>query len=272
VMRAAGIETMLLLLPFLLAGAALAVAGSLVQGGFVLKPLELKFSQLNPLEGLKRIFSTQGLVELLKNLVKLSVGGYVVYVVIRKEIAGLPSLLLLEQAEIVRLSGAMALKAILTGFSFFFIISALDYFIARWRHEQSLKMTKTEVKDEYKETEGNPHVKSRIRSLMRDMARRRMMRDVPKATVVITNPVHLAVALQYDQEKMSAPKIVAKGAGLLSGKIKEIARRNGIPIIEDKPLARSLFKVDLGAYVPEELYRAVARILAQIFSRTGRAV
>jgi flagellar biosynthetic protein FlhB len=107
---------------------------------------------------------------------------------------------------------------------------------------------------------------------MREMARRRMMRDVPKATVVITNPVHLAVALRYDGNTMSAPKIVAKGADLVSGKIKEIARRHGIPIIEDKPLARSLYKVDIGAFVPEELYRAVARILAQIFSRHKGAV
>jgi flagellar biosynthetic protein FlhB len=270
--RAAGIETLALLLPFFLAAAAMAITASLAQGGLVVKPFELKFSQLNPMEGLKRIFSKQGLVELLKNLVKLSVGGYIVYVVIRKEIAGLPSLLQLDRAEMVRVSGAMALKAILTGFSFFFVIAALDYLVARWRHEESIKMTKTEVKDEYKETEGNPLVKSRIRSLMRDMARRRMMRDVPKATVVITNPVHLAVALRYDGKKMSAPKIVAKGAGLLSEKIKEIARRHGVPIVEDKPLARSLYKVDLGAYVPEELYRAVARILAQVFTRVRGAV
>jgi len=271
-MRAAGAEAMILMLPFLLAAAGLAVVGSVVQGGVVFKPLELKFSSLNPLEGLKRIFSSRGLVELLKNLVKLSVGGCVVYYVIRKEIAALPSLLPLGMGELVRVSGSLFLKAILTGFSFFFVIAAMDYIIARWRHEQSIKMTKSEVKDEYKETEGNPQVKSRIRGLMREMARRRMMRDVPKATVVITNPVHLAVALRYDGNTMSAPKIVAKGADLVSGKIKEIARRHGIPIVEDKPLARSLYKVDIGAFVPEELYRAVARILAQIFSRHRGAV
>jgi len=272
VMRAAGAETLALLLPFLLAGAVLAVLGSVAQGGVVFKPFELKFSQLNPLEGLKRIFSTQGLVELGKNLIKFCVGAYVVYYVIRKEIDALPTLLQLDLGGIVHLSGKVFVKAILTGFAFFFAISGLDYLIARWRHEQSLMMTKAEVKDEYKELEGSPLVKSRIRSLMRDMVRRRMMRDVPKATVVITNPTHLAVALQYDGKSMSAPKIVAKGAELLAEKIKEIARRHGVPIIEDKPLARSLYKVDLGAYVPEELYRAVARILAQIFSRTRSAL
>jgi flagellar biosynthetic protein FlhB len=271
VMRSAGAEALALLLPFLLAGAALAIAGSVVQGGVVTKPLEVKFSQLNPLQGLKRIFSMQGLVELGKNLLKFCVGAYVVYIVIRKEVALLPSLLQLEFGEIVQVAGGMVMKAVLTGFAFIFVIAVLDYNIQRWRHEQSLKMTKSEVKDEYKELEGSPLVKSRIRGLMRDMARRRMMREVPKATVVITNPTHLAVALQYDGKSMSAPKIVAKGSELLAGKIKEIARHHGVPIIEDKPLARSLYKVDLGAYVPEALYRAVARILAQIFARTGGA-
>lgn len=270
--RAAGVETIFVLLPFLLAAAALAIIGSVAQGGVVMKPFELKFSQLNPLEGLKRIFSVKGLVELGKNLLKLSVGGYVMYIAVRNEIAVLPSLLQFEFGEAVRVGGGLVVKAILTGFSFFFVISVLDYFIQRWQHEQSLMMTKTEVKDEYKEIEGNPQVKARLRTLMRDLARKRMMRDVPKATVVITNPTHLAVALKYDGKSMDAPKIVAKGADLVAEKIREIARRNGVPIIEDKPLARSLYKLDLGATVPEELYRAVARILAQIFSRHRSAV
>ena len=265
--RAAGTETMILLAPFLLAAAALAVAASVAQGGLVVKPLKLRFSKINPIEGAKRIFSVSGLVELLKTLLKLAVGAYIVYVVIRKEIALLPSLLQLDAPELARVAGTLVRKALLTGFAFLFAIAALDYLVVRWRHERSLRMTKTEVKDEFKEIEGNPQVKSRIRSLMREAARKRMMREVPKATVVITNPVHLAVALRYDVATMSAPKIVAKGAGLLSERIKEIARRHGIPIIEDKPLARSLYKVDIGSFVPEALYRAVARILAQILYR-----
>ncbi len=270
--RAAGVEALFLLLPFLLAAAALAVIGSVAQGGVVLKPFELKFSQLNPLEGLGRIFSAKGLVELGKNLLKLGVGGYVTYVAIRNEIALLPYLLQFEFGEAVRIAGGLVLKALLTGFAFFFVISVLDYFIQRWQHEKNLMMTKTEVKDEYKEIEGNPQVKARLRSLMRDLARKRMMRDVPKATVVITNPTHLAVALKYDGKSMDAPQIVAKGADYVAEKIREIARRNGVPIMEDKALARSLYKLDLGAFVPQELYRAVARILAQIFSRHRSAV
>jgi flagellar biosynthetic protein FlhB len=265
--RSAGVETIVILLPFLLAAAALAIITSLAQGGLVLKPFTLRFSQLNPLEGLKRIFSTQGLVELGKNLLKLCAGGYVAWIAVRKELAVLPSLLHLELPEVVRISGDLIVRALLTGFSFFLVIAALDYFIQRWRHEQSLMMTKTEVKDDHKDVEGNPQVKGRIRSLMRELARQRMMRDVPKATVVITNPTHLAVALRYDAKAMDAPQVIAKGADFMAEKIREIARKHGIPIIEDKPLARSLYKADIGAHVPEELYRAVARILATIFSR-----
>lgn len=266
-MRTAGMETVLLLLPFLTAAAGLAIVANLVQGGIVIKPFQLQPSRINPFEGAKRIFSATGIVELLKNLVKLAAGGYVAYVVLRKEIFLLPSLLQLEVTEIVHVSFSLLFKALLTGFGFFFVIAVLDHFVERWRFEKSLRMTKTEVRDEYKETEGNPQVRSRIRSLMKEMARKRMMKDVPKATVVITNPVHLAVALRYDDKSMSAPRIIAKGADRLSEKIKEIARHHGIPIVEDKPLARSLYKIDVGAYVPEELYRAVARILAQVFSR-----
>jgi flagellar biosynthetic protein FlhB len=272
VMRTAGMETMYLLLPFLLVAAGLAIAANLVQGGMIIKPFELQPSRINPFEGAKKIFSATGIVELSKNLVKLGVGGYVAYVVLRKEIFLLPSLLQLEVSEIVRVSFSLLFKALLTGFGFFFVIAVLDHFVERWRFEKSLRMTKTEVKDEYKEVEGNPLVKSRIRSLMKEMARKRMMKDVPKATVVITNPVHLAIALRYDDKSMSAPRIVAKGADMLSEKIKEIARHHGIPIVEDKPLARSLYKIDVGAYVPEELYRAVASILAQVFSRFKRGM
>lgn len=270
--RAAGFETLAVLLPFLLSAAALAIVGSVAQGGVVMKPFELRFSQLNPLEGLGRIFSTKGLADLGKNLLKLGAGGYVTYIAIRNEIAMLPSLLQFEFGEAVRIAGGLVLKAILTGFAFFLVISVLDYFIQRWQHEKNLMMTKTEVKDEYKEMEGNPQVKARLRSLMRDLARKRMMREVPKATVVITNPTHLAVALKYDGKSMDAPQIVAKGADYVAEKIREFARKSGVPIVEDKPLARSLYKLDLGASVPQELYRAVARILAQIFSRHRSAV
>ena len=267
VMRSAGLEAIIALLPFLLTAAAFAILASLAQGGLVFKPFELRFSQLNPMQGLGRIFSMRGLTELGKNLLKVFAGGYVAWLTIRKELTVLPSILYLEPSEVFMVAGGLVLKALLTGFFFFLVIAVMDYFIQWRQHEQSLMMTKTEVKEEMKDSEGNPQVKARIRSLMRELARRRMMQELPKADVVITNPTHIAVALRYDSKTMDAPRIVAKGAGFMAEKIREVARKHGIPIVEDKPLARSLHKVDLGASVPEELYRAVARILAMILSR-----
>ncbi|MCL1925772.1 MAG: flagellar biosynthesis protein FlhB [Syntrophorhabdaceae bacterium] len=267
VLRSAGVEIIVTVLPFLLSAAALAIVASLAQGGLVMKPLTPQLSKLNPMEGLKRIFSTRGLTELGKNLLKVIAGGYVTWITIRKELKILPFLPQFDLSEVVRISGGLVIKAFLTGFAFFFVIAILDYFLQWWQHEKSLMMTKKEVKDDHKDSEGNPQIKGKIRSLMREMVRRRMMQELPKATVVITNPTHFAVALRYDSKDMDAPQIVAKGMDFLAEKIRDVARKHGIPIIEDKPLARSLYKVDLGASVPEELYRAVARILAMIMSR-----
>jgi flagellar biosynthetic protein FlhB len=137
--------------------------------------------------------------------------------------------------------------------------------------ERSIRMTKEEIRQEFKESEGDPLIKSRVRSLQKEMARRRMMQELPKATVVITNPTHLAVALRYTRDEMSAPKVIAKGAGFIAERIKEVAREHGIPLVEDKPLARALSKLKVGSFIPEELYRAVARILAYIYTLKGAA-
>jgi flagellar biosynthetic protein FlhB len=147
----------------------------------------------------------------------------------------------------------------------------VDYILQRWQFERSIKMSTEEIKEEAKESEGNPMIKSRIKGIQREMARRRMMQDIPKATVVITNPTHLAVALQYDGKTMAAPKVIAKGADVIAGRIREVARQHSIPIVEDKPLARLLFKLELDTVIPEELYRAVARILAYIQKMRGVA-
>lgn len=269
-MRMATGEAFFVLLPFFAAGAALAIAASVAQGGMVLKPFELQFSRLNPVEGIKRLFSINNLAETGKNLLKVAVGGLVVWRAVRGEIEDLPSLMAMDFPTMMKTAGGMVMTAVIYGFSCFFVLGICDFFLERWRFEKSIRMSKEEVKDEFKETEGNPQVKGRIRGIMRDLARRRMMAEVPKATVVVTNPVHLAVALRYDADGMHAPRIVAKGAGAVSEKIREIARRNGVPIVEDKPLARTLFKIDIGSFVPEDLYRAVAKILAQILFRAGR--
>jgi flagellar biosynthetic protein FlhB len=148
----------------------------------------------------------------------------------------------------------------------------LDFFYQRFEHDRTLRMTKEEVREESKELEGDPHTKGRIRGIQRKIAYRRMMADVPKADVVLTNPTHLAVALKYDSGKMSAPRVVAKGAGLIAARIKEIAKENGIPVVEDKPLARALYKsVEVGDEIPEKLFQAVAQVLAYIYRlRTTR--
>jgi flagellar biosynthetic protein FlhB len=171
----------------------------------------------------------------------------------------------MEMIELTRAIGYLILRAFLYGFFFYLILAVLDYFLQKRKFEQSIRMSQQEVKEEAKEIEGNPLIKSRIKSLQREMARRRMMAEVPKASVIITNPEHLAIALRYKEKEMSAPKVVAKGADLVAQKIKELARKHGVPIIEDKPLARVLFKLELNTFIPPELYKAVAKIIAHIY-------
>ncbi len=271
VLRTALIETFFILLPFFGASFFLAVGVNVLQGGFVLKPFEITFNKINPLEGIKRIFSKSGLVEFLKSLLKFLIGGYLLYFVIKKDLFAFPFLMRMGLHELVIASAHFIMKAILYGFICFFAVSAIGYLLERWRFEQSIKMSREELKEEYKESEGHPLLKSRIKNIQKEMARKRMMQEVPKATVVITNPVHLAVALRYEDKKMSAPQVVAKGSGFVAEKIKETARKHGIPLVEDKPLARMLSKLELNAYIPQELYKAVAKILAYIYKLKGSA-
>jgi len=271
VMRSASVDAMLILAPFLGISLVFAVAANLSQGGIVLKPMKFRFDSLNPLQGLKRIFSVNGLTETMKSLLKFAIGIYLVYWVVKKDLPLLPGLMEMGFMPLVKTAAMMIIKAAAYGFLWFFVLSAGDYFLQRWQLERSLRMSKEELKEEYKESEGNPMIKSRIKSIQREMARRRMMQEVPKATVVITNPTHYAVALKYEDGSMSAPVVVAKGMDAVAQKIKEIARKNSVPIVEDKPLARLLFKLDLNAQIPQELYKAVARILAHIFRLRGRS-
>jgi flagellar biosynthetic protein FlhB len=256
---------LIIVIPFFAASSALAICASLIQGGFSIKPFQMEFNKINPLEGIKRIFSKNGLFEFMKSLLKFLLGVYFIYYVIKQVLNDLPLLMTKDINTLANESGHIIMKALIYGLLFLFIISLFSYLIERWRFEQSLKMTPDEVKEELKETEGDPLVKSRIKSIQREMARKRMMQEVPKATVVITNPVHIAVALKYDEKKMSAPKVIAKGKGFIAEKIKDIAKRRGIPIVEDKPLAKALNKIEINDYIPEELYRAIAKILAYIY-------
>jgi flagellar biosynthetic protein FlhB len=247
---------------------------NVLQTGFLLtlKPLEPKLEKINPLAGFKRLFGMRALVETAKNILKIAIIGIIAYVTVKGEFE---RMLMLGQVSV----GAMWLFLLETAFTIIMrivmallIIAILDYAYQRYEHEKKLKMTHQEVKEERKQMEGDPQVKGRIRSLQREMARRRMMQEVPKATVVVTNPTYIAIALQYEPEHMDAPLVLAKGKRTIAEKIKAIARENRIPVVEDKPLARAMYdKVEPGDAIPYEFFTAVAEILAYVFRLKNRS-
>jgi len=262
----------LIVSPVMLATLILGVAASVFQVGFTIstKPLSPKFSKLNPIQGIGKLFSFRSSVDVIKALGKILVLGGLAYSLIKGEAQILPLLIQMDVMDIWAFIGRVSLRICLYTFLAMAAIGGLDYLFQWWQHQKDQRMTKQEVKEESRQTEGDPKIKSRIRSIQLEMSRRRMMDGVPGATVVITNPTHLAIALKYDSKNMQAPKVVAKGAGYVAEKIKEIARSNHIPVVENKPLARTLFKaVDVGAVIPFEMYRTVAEILAYVYRLKG---
>lgn len=270
VARIAFLQGLQIVAPIFLLSVVLVTFTSVMQGGFVFKPIKFEFGKLNPAEGIKKIFSLRGLTELFKSFLKFAVGAWIVYYIINKDMKIFPNLSAMDLNEGIRLSGKLVMDAIVIAFFYYLVVAFISYFLEKWQYERSLKMTKQEIKEEHKESEGDPLIKSRIRSMQREASRRRMMQEVPTATVVITNPTHLAVAIRYEDKEMPAPKVVAKGAGIVAEKIKEIAEEHGVPIVEEKPLARALFKLELDTFIPEALYVAVARILAYIYKLKGK--
>jgi flagellar biosynthetic protein FlhB len=262
------VRTVTMLLPMFLMVCVLSVGANILQTGFLFssKALQPKLERLSPWQGLKRIFSVQSLHELFKALIKIGVVGAIAYTTIAGEMTQIFALGGLGVADIVSYIGSSTLRlGIRTSYAII-ILAIVDYVWQRWQYEKSLRMTRQEVKDEHKQQEGDPQVRARVRSLMREMARRRMMEDVPKADVVITNPTHIAVALHYRREEMAAPQVLAKGAGYVAERIKAVAQAHAIPCVENKPVARHLFKaVEIGECIPETLYKAVADILAYVY-------
>ena len=254
-------------LPIMAVTMMIALTINLLQTGFLfsVETLSPKASKIDPLKGAKRIFSRQSLVELAKSILKLIIVASVAFSTLKNELNQVIPLLYQEKIQIFSVLGQSAFKVTIRCCVILTILAILDFLYQRWDHEQKLKMTKQEVKDEYKHTEGDPMVKSRIRSIQREMARRRMMAEVPKADVVITNPTHLAVALRYDQSNMPAPRIVAKGANKIAERIKTLAKEHEIPVVEDKPLAQNLYKLEIGEEIPAQFYQAVAEILAYVY-------
>ncbi len=248
---------------------------NVAQVGFKITPksMELKLDKLNLVNGLKRLVSLRSLVQLVRDSIKLFIIGFVAYKVIKSEFS---SFFLLPDMSVVQLAtmmGKMALMLVIKIGAVILAIAILDYIYQRYEFEKSIKMSKQDLRDEYKDTEGSPQIKSRVRQLQRQMARNRMMGAVPTADVVVTNPTHLAVALKYDPSEMTAPVVVAKGERLIAQRIKEIAIEHGIPVIEDKPLARALFKMcDVGQLIPANLYNAVAELLAYVYRMKEKVI
>ena len=231
------------------------------------KPMKPKFSKLNPLNGFKRIFSKDSLFELLKSIAKISLIIYVAYTAIRDHQDELFLLYDIPLLQVILLVGSIVIDAGLKISFVYLIVGMADWFYQKHKFKEDMKMTKQEVKDEYKNTEGNPEIKGRQRSKMREASQRRMMQELPNADVVITNPTHYAVAIRYDANQYSAPIVVAKGEDYLAMKIREAAKEHQIEIVENKPLARMLYaNVDVGEEVPPELYQAVAEVLAFVYN------
>lgn len=235
------------------------------------KPFALKFDKFNPVKGLKKIVSPRSIVELLKGLAKASLLMFMLYRFLRNEQDLFLSIMMypMEQGvaimmkKIWGLGVRMALVLLLIGF--------IDYSYQKWSFEKSIRMSKQDIKDEHKQSEGDPLIKSKIKQKQRELARSRMMSDVPKADVVVTNPTHISVAIQYDQGTMHAPVVLAKGEGFIAFKIREIATEHDIPIVENKPLARLLMaQVEVGESIPSDMYRAVAEVLAFVYRLKGK--
>jgi flagellar biosynthetic protein FlhB len=253
------------ILPF--AGAILCagVLANVVQIGLLLTldPMIPKLEKLNPLSGLKRIFSMRTVVETVKNILKICLIGYIAYATIKGEYEILLTLADASITAIWKFVLASAYDIFLRTALVMLIIALADYGYQRYEHEKKLKMSFQEVKEEHKQMDGDPQVKARIRALQREMSRRKMMDQVPQASVVVTNPTHLAIALLYAPEKSDAPLVVAKGQDLLALRIKKIAEENGVPLYEDKPLARAMYNmVEVGSPIPEQFFTAVAEIIA----------
>lgn len=267
-------QTLLILGPIMAGIAVFGIISTIVQnGGIILSidPLMPTWSKLDPLAGIGRFFNKAALVELFKSILKIVIVGALCYMVLKGEWSKIPLLADKGVEEILQFTARVALKLVFYVLLLLVALAAADFGFQRYNFAESIKMSKQEIRDENKESEGDPLTKQRIRSAQYAMARRRMMDEVPKAEVVITNPTHLAVALAYQRDKMAAPTVVAKGAGHVAAKIREIAKEHNIPIVEDKPLARLLFKtIDIGKTIPEELYRAIAEILAYVYKLKGK--
>jgi len=233
---------------------------------FTTKVFQPDLAKFNPIKGMAKFVSKRSAIELVKSLAKVSLIGFVAYKTVANEFDTALTLALIDLPQSLVFLGQVAFLVLGKSCGIIIVLAIIDFGYTKYEMEEKMKMTKQEVKEEFKDTEGNPQIKSKIRSLQMQMARKRMMAEVPKADVIVTNPTHLSVALAYRREEMDAPQIVAKGADHLAFRIREIAKENNVPIVENKPVARALYKQEVGEHIPEEMFTAVAEILAYVYS------
>lgn len=234
---------------------------------FSSKAFSFKAERINPLQGMKKIFSMRSFVELIKSLLKISIVLYVIYSVIKNELFLMPQMMHMSFEQSLTKTGSIIMAIVTKAAIAFIFVAGADYLYQWWQYEKNLRMSKQEIKDEYKQIEGDPQIKNRIRSMQQQRAKRRMMQSVPTADVVIKNPTHYAIAIKYEQNKSGAPRVIAKGADSLALRIIAVAEENNVYVMENKPLARALFEsVDLDSEIPERFYRAVAEVLAFVYS------
>jgi flagellar biosynthetic protein FlhB len=261
-------QILILIGPFLGVAFIAAIVANVFQVGFNFssEAINVKFDRINPLQGFKRIYSLRGIVELVKSLLKITIIGTVTFIVIWQSKQSLLNLPYMSIDNVAKTIYSLAVNSGLYAAVSLLVLAALDFFYQRFDFEKSIRMSKQDIKDEYKKSEGDPLIKSKIKQKQREIAMRRMMQEIPTADVVITNPTHYAIALKYDESKRDAPFVVAKGVDHMALKIKEIAKKNDVTTIENRPLARALYaQTDIGDEVPEEFFKVVAEILAYVY-------
>ncbi len=267
------LQAFYVLLPYLLVPLIIAVGANLLQVGFLFAPGVLlpKADRLNPLNGLKKVFSFRGFFELAKTLLKIAIIGFITYRLVRNQLPDLIGLFRCGTRETVMTIASFATLILLYGGLIYFILAIIDYVFQRFQYDKNMRMSKREIKEEMRQTEGDPLIKSQIRRRQRQIAFNRIKQEVPRATVVITNPTHFAIALLYKDKEMDAPEVTAKGAGEIAQQIKKIARENNVPLVENKELAKFLYyKVEIGEKIPVALYQVIAEIIAHVYRLKGR--
>ncbi|NLJ74407.1 MAG: flagellar biosynthesis protein FlhB [Firmicutes bacterium] len=262
------VQTAYIVSPIFLILLVIGLLSQVGQVGFFVSPESItpKFSRINPIEGFKRIFSKRAIVEFFKSFFKIFVIGYIVYRQIRSSMDWLPAVGLVELTHSTALIGETIYSLAIRIGVFLLVIASIDYLYQRWEFEKSIRMSKQEIREEYKQTEGDPLIRSKIRQRQRQIASQRMMQAVPTADVIVTNPTHYAVAIRYISSEMGAPQVVAKGMGIIAQRIKDIAREHDVTAVENPELARALYKTtEIGQEIPAELYPAVAEVLAFVY-------